>query len=67
MDTKNLTYGQAMEQLEAILAKMQSDDCDIDSLSKYTADSLALLKHCKEKLTRTDEELKKCLAELDTF
>jgi len=58
------TYAQAIAQLEAIVRKMQADDCDIDNLAAYTARSLQLLKFCKERLTRTDTELKKLLEEL---
>lgn len=64
MNTENLTYSQAVAQLEAILQKMQSNDCDIDSLSAYTTKALGLLKLCKEKLLKTDEEVKKCLEAL---
>lgn len=59
-----MTYNKAVEELEAIVAKMQSDNCDIDKLSEYTRRALTLLRVCKEKLTRTDEEIKKCLEEL---
>lgn len=58
------TYSEAIKELEAIVRKMQSDDCDIDNLSRYTARSLQLLKFCKERLQLTDAELKKLLAEL---
>lgn len=58
------TYNDAIKALEAILAKMQSPDCDIDKLSEYTAEALKLLKFCKEKLTKTDEAVKKTLEEL---
>lgn len=58
------TYKEAIAELEAILAKMESDQCDIDSLSSYTARALELLKLCKERLFKTDQEVEKCLAEL---
>lgn len=58
------TYAQAISELESIVRKMQSDDCDIDNLSAYTARSMQLLKICKEKLRKTDDELKKLLAEI---
>lgn len=61
----NLTYSQAVAQLEAIVKKMQSPDCDIDNLSALTTQSLQLLKFCKAKLTATDEKLKTVLAELE--
>ncbi|MBD5203642.1 MAG: exodeoxyribonuclease VII small subunit [Bacteroidales bacterium] len=63
-DIKNLNYGEAMSRLEAILTEMRDGNCDIDSLSEKTATALALLKHCKNKLFKTDEEVKKCLSEL---
>lgn len=53
-----------MKELEEILQKIQSPDCDIDKLSAYTTRALELLKFCKEKLTKTDEEIKKSLEEL---
>lgn len=58
------TYTEAMKELEDIVARMQSDECDIDSLAKYTSRALELLKFCRDKLFKTDEEVKKCLDEL---
>lgn len=58
------SYKAAIAELEEILARMESDQCDIDSLSTYTARSLELLKFCKERLFKTDREVEKCLAEL---
>ncbi len=63
---QQLSYGKAIAELEAIVAKMQSDDCDIDSLAGYTSRALELLKYCKEKLFTTDQEVKKCLEALNT-
>lgn len=63
-DIKDLSYSQALSQLESIVANMRSDNCDIDTLSHATTRALALLKHCKAKLTKTDTEVKKCLEEL---
>ena len=59
------TYAKALQELEEIMAKMQSDECDIDSLSSYTSRALELLKYCREKLFKTDIEVKKCLEELN--
>ncbi len=61
-----MTYAKAMAELEGIVAKMQSDNCDIDSLAGYTTRALQLLKYCKEKLFTTDQEVKKCLEALDS-
>lgn len=68
MDKENLqemTYSQAIDELEKIVREMQSETCSIDNLSAYTSRSLELLKICKAKLLNTDEELKKILAEIE--
>ncbi|MBD5358576.1 MAG: exodeoxyribonuclease VII small subunit [Bacteroides sp.] len=62
--SEQLSYTKAISELEAIVAKMQSNDCDIDSLAGYTSRALELLKYCKEKLFTTDQEVKKCLEAL---
>lgn len=59
-----MTYNQAVRELEAIVQKMESDSCDIDQLSNYTTRALELLKYCKDRLFKTNEEVEKCLAEL---
>lgn len=59
-----MKYSEAVAELEAITAKMQLPDCDIDSLAALTSRALELLKFCKEKLFKTDEEVKKCLETL---
>ena len=64
MVKNELKYSEAIAELEAILAKMQGQDCDIDSLASLTSRALELLKICKEKLFKTDEEVKKCLEAL---
>lgn len=60
------TYREAIAELERILAKMESDQCDIDSLAACTARALELLKFCKDRLFKTDREIEKCLDELKT-
>ena len=64
MNKKELKYSEAIAELESITARMQSPDCDIDSLASLTSRALELLKICKEKLFKTDEEVRKCLETL---
>lgn len=59
-----LTYTEAVAELENILAYMQSDKCDIDKLSTCTRRATELLKECRARLTATDEELRSILAQL---
>ncbi|MBD5237285.1 MAG: exodeoxyribonuclease VII small subunit [Bacteroidales bacterium] len=64
MEEKELIYKSAMEELEMIVAKMESPDCEIDRLAEYTTRATELLKFCKESLFKTNEEVEKCLEEL---
>ena len=59
------SYKEAVEELDGIVRKMQSPDCDIDQLSGYTSRALTLLKYCKEKLLKTEQEVKKTLVEFN--
>ena len=58
------TYNEAVTELEEIIKQMQSNECSIDNLSALTSRSLQLLQFCKDKLTKTDEKLKKIFANL---
>ncbi len=62
---KEKSYDEAVSELEEIVTKLQSNDCEIDKLREYTARSVELLRLCKEKLYKTDEELKKLLEEIE--
>lgn len=59
-----LTYNQAVSELDSILRMMQSDQCDIDRLTAYTRRASELLRECRSRLTATDEELRGILADL---
>jgi exodeoxyribonuclease VII small subunit len=58
-------YSEAVEELEKIVAILQSDNCKIDELKTYAQKSVELIKFCKSHLTQTDEEVKKLLENID--
>ncbi|MDY5370816.1 MAG: exodeoxyribonuclease VII small subunit [Prevotella sp.] len=58
---KELKYEAAMRQLEDIAAKMENGELDIDSLSEQLKTAQKLIKQCKDKLTKTDEDIRKIL------
>lgn len=62
---KELTYAQAVGELESILRMMQGDDCDIDRLTDYTRRATELLTECRSRLTTTDEQLRSILSQLE--
>ncbi|MCC8176045.1 MAG: exodeoxyribonuclease VII small subunit [Bacteroidales bacterium] len=61
---EEITYNQAISELETILQTMQSDRCDIDKLSALTRRAADLIKLCRTRLTATDQELQEILASL---
>ena len=61
---EEITYTQAINELEELVKKMQAPDCSIDHLSQYTKRSKELLDLCRKRLTATDEELKRILDEM---
>lgn len=63
MAKKEIKYEEAVAQLEAIVDKMENDELDIDQLSDQLKRAKELVKLCKDKLTKTDEEIKKLLSE----
>lgn len=58
---KEQKYEAAMRQLEDIAAKMEYGELDIDSLSEQLKTAQKLIKQCKDKLTKTDEDIRKIL------
>lgn len=59
-----MSYNQAVNELDSILRTMQSDACDIDLLTVYTRRATELLDECRRRLTTTDKELQSILANL---
>ncbi len=55
-------YEQAIRQLEDIVEKLESNELDIDEMSKQLKKAQQLIKLCKDRLTKTDEEIQKLLA-----
>ena len=58
---KEIKYEEAIHQLEDIVSKLENNELDIDSLSVELKKAQELIKLCKDKLTKTDEEIKKIL------
>ena len=58
-----IKYEAALAELQTIVSKMENDELDVDQMSVQLKRAQELIKFCKEKLTQTDEEIKKILAE----
>ena len=60
---ENPKYEEALAQLESIVRKMEGNEYDIDELAAQLKTAQRLIKFCKDKLTKTEEELQKIQAE----
>ncbi len=60
---ENKKYEEALSQLETIVRKMEANEYDIDELAVQLKAAQQLIKFCKDKLTKTEEELQKIQAQ----
>ena len=62
---ETLSYNALVAELEGLVRRMQSDNCDIDLLTAYTRRAAELLRECRKRLTATEEEMRSILAEIE--
>ena len=58
-----IKYEAALAEIQSIVSKMENDELDVDQMSVQLKRAQELIKFCKDKLTKTDEEIKKILDE----
>lgn len=63
MAEKEITYNEAMAEIEAILAKMNDENNDIDSLAGQVKRAGELIKLCRERLRKAEEDVREVLGE----
>ena len=56
-----MKYEEAIKNLESIVSMMESGKLDIDQLEEKLKEAQQLIKLCRDKLTKTDEEISKLL------
>ncbi len=56
-----MTYEESLRQLESIVEKMEQGDVSVDELAQQLKTAQTLIKQCKDKLIKTDSEIKKIL------
>lgn len=60
---KKFNYEEAVAQIETIVRKMENDQLDVDSMTEQLKKAQELIRLCKDKLTKTDEEIQKILGD----
>ncbi|MBR4918255.1 MAG: exodeoxyribonuclease VII small subunit [Bacteroidales bacterium] len=61
---EELTYTEAFGQLQAIVKRMEDADISVDDLADHIKQASKLIKICKDKLTKIEQEVNKNIAEL---
>jgi len=65
MPKKQLSYNEAIEEIEAIISRIENQELDIDELSSNVKHVAELLNFCKQKLKNTEEEVHKILRDFE--
>ena len=61
---KNISYKEAMAQLERIVHIIENEEPDVDELSAMVQKAAELMQFCKQKLKSTEEEINEALEKL---
>lgn len=61
-----MTYAEAMARLEEIMGKVQGGRIDIDELAGLLKEAQELVKFCREKLYKVDEDIKALTEEAES-
>lgn len=56
-----MKYEEALKELDVIVQKMERNEYGIDELTVQLKKAKELIRECKDKLTKTDEDIKKIL------
>ena len=59
-------YEAAFAQLQAIVRKMDNDEYSIDEIAVQLKEAQRLIKFCKDKLTKTEAEIRQLEIEADS-
>ncbi|MDD3567958.1 MAG: exodeoxyribonuclease VII small subunit [Bacteroidales bacterium] len=65
MAKKNLSYSEAIAEVESIVERIENNELDIDELAKNVKRVAELIKFCKAKLKSTEEEVERILKDFD--
>lgn len=65
MAKKEISYNDAVTEIDEILVQIESEDLNIDELSEKVKRVSFLIKTCKNKLHNTETEIQKILDDID--
>jgi exodeoxyribonuclease VII small subunit len=63
--SKQLSYSQALTELEGIVGEIESENTDLDTLEEKIRRAAFLINFCRDRLRNTEGEVKKILSEIE--
>jgi len=66
MADEDIKYSRAIEELDGIINRIQNEEVDVDDLSKEVKRAVELIKKCKEKIEKTELEVKQVVEGFET-
>lgn len=65
MAKKEQTYGEAMQELQNIMFRIENEELEVDILLEEVKKAANLIKFCKDKLQKTNTEIQKILDKIE--
>ncbi len=65
MTNRKISYNEAMTEIEEILEKIENEELDVDELAEKVKRVSVLLKTCKDKLHKTNQQVEQVLKEME--
>ncbi|MFO7828628.1 MAG: exodeoxyribonuclease VII small subunit [Bacteroidales bacterium] len=65
MAKKEISYNDAITEIDDILSKIENEELDIDDLSVKVKRVSTLIKQCKKKLFETEGQVQKIIEDID--
>ena len=62
---KEISYQEALEELESIVGEIEEDSMDVDSLSEKVSRAFELIEHCRGRLRNTENTIQQAFEQED--
>jgi exodeoxyribonuclease VII small subunit len=66
MAKKKQSYKEALSEIESILSQIENEELDVDELASQVEKVSQLIKVCKDKLRKTEDDVEKILKQMGT-
>ncbi|MDE2850317.1 MAG: exodeoxyribonuclease VII small subunit [Acidobacteriota bacterium] len=65
VDVTELSFSEAMEELESVLRRIEGDEIDVDQLGRELGRAARLLEICRKKIRRAEVEVRQIVEQIE--